>query len=46
MLFSLLKQYDSENIKLKDYQVGEIVNTLMQGMEIDYEHSKVDNKEF
>ncbi|MEB6550959.1 hypothetical protein MXL46_18025 [Heyndrickxia sporothermodurans] len=46
VLFSLLKQYDSENIKLKDYQVGEIVNTLMQGMEIDYEHSKVDNKEF
>ncbi|WP_100404124.1 ABC-three component system middle component 1 [Bacillus sp. FJAT-42315] len=38
VLFSLLKQYDSENIKLKDSQVGEIVNTLMQGMEMDYEH--------
>ncbi|WP_016839181.1 ABC-three component system middle component 1 [Ureibacillus thermosphaericus] len=37
-IFSLLEQYDSKNIKLKDYQVEEIVNTLMQGMEIDYEY--------
>ncbi|MGE7949462.1 ABC-three component system middle component 1 [Lysinibacillus sp. NPDC093688] len=38
ILFSLLENYDSKNIKLKDYQIEEIVNNLMQGMEMDYEY--------
>lgn len=37
-VFSILEQYDSKNIKLKDYQIEEIVNNLMQGMGIENEY--------
>ncbi|EDZ57073.1 conserved hypothetical protein [Bacillus cereus H3081.97] len=37
-VLSLVKQHDGENIKLKDNQIEEIVNYLMQGMDINYEN--------
>lgn len=38
VLYSLLNQYDSKNVKLKDNQIEEIVDHLMQGMGTDYEY--------
>ncbi|MEH7596373.1 ABC-three component system middle component 1 [Bacillus toyonensis] len=37
-ILSLLEQHDGKNIKLKDNQIEEIVNYLVQGMDIDYEN--------
>ncbi len=37
-VLSLVKQHDGKNIKLKDNQIEEIVNYLMQGMDINYEN--------